>query len=475
RNGAKGTKQVTPYHKQAFIWVIRICQAILGVKIDFDCESLSAESTNIRANVGQEYQINDVNRQATKRKAALSYEDQIAARKYFYTSNRVNPFDGIVFLNMGRAMMTRAQERRFTEYLDLDANEHYTASYTDRNKSRIPKMMVTELLMDKNKLSHLFSCVGQDDKSIVSAATHRNAAFSVDVAVAQFLFQKHSVLKIAWPPFEDGYDVCKRYALMPGTDPLKPMPHGNLNQMLQSCYTTIGRYIAGLVTHLERKEGSYWRRALGCPNEEIEDSNWSSGQQTGKKAVYKSVYNKGFSTDFIVASTDHGVCEQKEVYFIPWDVDVPQNLLDSTWPELDPFFQLIAASAPGFGDSESFQGLARALSLFKKRLYQGTAHNIYTGILKENNPFLKHDVFQSPDFKLVLKRVSVSCNEYTTKCDAAGTCGPAPSDLVDIGISGERRLLSRLDSQDAIIGGLNTNVESLMAMVQALLDRPSNV
>ncbi|KAI9319543.1 hypothetical protein BDR26DRAFT_944458 [Obelidium mucronatum] len=67
RNGAKGTKQVTPYHKQAFIWVIRICQAILGVKIDFDHESLSAESTNIRANVGQEYQINDVDRQATKR------------------------------------------------------------------------------------------------------------------------------------------------------------------------------------------------------------------------------------------------------------------------------------------------------------------------------------------------------------------------------------------------------------------------
>ncbi|ORY31567.1 hypothetical protein BCR33DRAFT_723920 [Rhizoclosmatium globosum] len=482
-NGDMGTKQAVAYHKQAFKFIYLICQAILGENNAYDSTYLASESMNIQAAVGKEYQNNDVDRQSSKRKAALTHDDQVAARRFYLTSGNANPFEGICFLNMGRAMMTRAQERRFTEYLDMDANEQYTSTFTERTRHRVPKMMVTEFIMDKNKLSHLFSKVGQDDKTLVSAGTHRDAAFSVDVSIAQFLFYKHTILGKPWPPFEEGYEGCKRHVLFPsrGND-LKPLSPQGLNKMIRVCYVAIGRYTAGLVTHLERKEGSYWRIALGCPNEEVSDSNWGKGAKEGKKAVYKECYNKGFGVNFIVASTDHGVCKEKEVYFIPWDVEVPETLLSCTWEELNGLFGLVDTKAPGFGNIHSFTGLVRAIRLFKKRLYQGTAHNLYTGIMKDDNRLLGHPNFQSNEFKLVCQRVKESCDAYAAKCASQSTASDddANNSLIrsEIGISPERRILDRFDTQDSHIATLNSTVQTMMGMMvgmQSMLEKSLGV
>ncbi|ORY22993.1 hypothetical protein BCR33DRAFT_861030 [Rhizoclosmatium globosum] len=476
QNGEKGVKLATSYHQQGFSLIVQICQAVLGEKLDLSRTALHTVTNQIKADVGQQYRLNDVDRQATKRKAALSHEDQIAARQYFLNSAKANPFEGIVFLNMGRAMMSRAQERRFTEYLDLDANEHYTDHCNERNKHTVPKMMVTEFIMDNNKLSYLFSKVGQDDKSIVSAGTHRDAGFSVDVSLAWFLFRKHTMLGVKWPPFEDGYDACKRFVLLPGINAEKPMTASWLNILIRTCYTAIGRYTAGLVTHLDRKEGSYPRRALDCPDDEIEDACWSKGKKAGKKPIYKQCYNKGYSTYFIVTSTDHGVRSQKEHYYIPWDVEVPDTLLTRTWPELNKFFQLVDSEAPGFGDSQSLCGVVRALKLFKKRLYQGTAHALYTGFMKADHKILEHELFQSNEFKLVCQRVTKSCNSYKIKCEAAGkNTQPQRDQLSSLGISGESRFFERFEEQSATIISLKDSMQTMMGMMGVMQESLNKV
>ncbi|KAJ3057923.1 hypothetical protein HDU98_005943, partial [Podochytrium sp. JEL0797] len=192
-------------------------------------------------------------------------------------------------------------------------------------------------------------------------ATHRDALFSSDVSMAQHLQQLHEVLGHIWPPFHKGYDACKRYALFRGKkNPEKPMSRSWLHECIVGGLTWIGKYIPNLVTHMDRKQGSYWREAMGCSKEKIEDANW--GIKKGKKGVYHTVYNKGFSTEFIVVSTDHYVGTRKEPYFVPWaTVEVPETLLDRTWAGCNRLFQLVDSGAPGFGDNDSFCGLVRAL------------------------------------------------------------------------------------------------------------------
>ncbi|ORY47438.1 hypothetical protein BCR33DRAFT_97339 [Rhizoclosmatium globosum] len=465
-NGAKGIKVAAEYMKQAFFWVVKLAQCFHVEKLDSSRDAMNDEAGNIKADVGRSYQENETDRQKTKKKAFLTHDDQLDLRRHFLSVQdpRINKFIPLVFSNMAYQMMTRAKTRRYTEWLDMYCIERPTEMHSERDKDSIPKMMVTCFIDDNNKLSHFFSRLGQDDKSEVSAGTHRDACKSTDVAIAQYIQQRHVVMKVPFPPFHEGYDRCKRFALLPGKNPEEPMSAHWLNNLIKRGLVSIGRYFAGLVNHLERKQGSYWREALGCHSDDIENANWGIGQKAGKKAVYRQVYNKGFPLPFIVVSTDHGVGAKKELYYIPWDVEVPEALLSKTWVKCNRFFKLVDSNAPGFGDNEAFKGLAGALKMLKKRLYQGTAHMLYTGVMKEDDSFLNQDVFQSGEFALVCKRVTEACDAYKETCKTY-KYKPNESERASLAASGacpDGRIFGRLEQIERNQTEMSVKVDTVM-------------
>ncbi|KAJ3291917.1 hypothetical protein HDU79_001899 [Rhizoclosmatium sp. JEL0117] len=422
--GPNGTKQAIQYVVQAFDLNQRIAQCFLAKSLERDLSGMKTQKDLIRQAVGKAYVDNDTDRQATKRMGRMTWDQKREQRMHFLANPKPqsNPFVKVTLMNEATATMSRGSERRRAEYLDLSSKTVPAEKCNDRNMEFVPNMLTMSLHLDHTKLSHQFSSVGLDHKTVVTLASHREAIFSFDVSLSQMLFYRHSVSKMPWPPFDKGYMACKDHCLFPTTgNATKPLSSSWLNHIIKSSMEAVGCYVIGLVNHFDRHEGAYWRIQNGCPSSSCQGAQWEDGKVPGKKSIFKQIYCSGFDLEFIVTSSDHGWGECKEDYFIPWDVEVDQSLLDRTWPELDSLlFNKVDKHVIGFGDNESMKGIANTLRACKLRLFQGTAHMLYQNCLPPNHSLLDHPLFKSTEFAAVKERVKISCDQYKVLLESNG-------------------------------------------------------
>ncbi|KAI9319542.1 hypothetical protein BDR26DRAFT_944457 [Obelidium mucronatum] len=413
-NGIRGVKMATDYCKQAFEIIHKISSCLYDniVPLTGNRKAMAVESGRIRLAVGQAWADNEIDRQSSRKKVSLTDSDKLELRLFILNlkDKNINRFTHLALENLGGQTMACGQEQRIPGILNLDA--HMVDSQHCTPRQQVPQMLQMTVTLKRSKLLHAFTKVGMNATTTMTVATHRNALFSTDVALALHFQEHFEVRKNKVPDFAGGHDACKNCFLFPGSNESNPISNSTMNKVLKRGLIHVGKYFPGLVGHHTRTNGSEALIRRGCGVEHIEKANWSLNKKPGKKPVFLSAYNEGYSKEFVVVNTDHGVAECFERYHIPWDVEVPASLLAATWPFFNEIIALVDSGAPGFANNHGMAGLVRSIKQLKGRLYTGCAHLLYTGSLREDDPILNHQNFKSAEFLLLRSLVKLECDKY---------------------------------------------------------------